>query len=453
MRRQWSKAAAGGAASALIVCWFALWALPVAAVEDYRAIDQHALSAPKEVEGSVATLVDYLIRPARNDRERLRAIFRWVTANISYDTQGFFAGYLTDNPDSVDAAAAAPAGRLTPELVLSKRSSNCDGYSLLLESMVREAFRKASLLDTMAQQARLGDIVLVKGFAKGYGYRAGSGFEKRNHAWNAVNLDGQWYFIDCTWGAGYPNEKREFVREFEDYYFLARPAELIYTHFPDDPASQHLEKTVSKEEFIDLAFLWPAFFKYGMKPVSHTHAVIRTGASLEVSLSAPDTILLEADLLEGNRPLEQRCVFLQQDSGTCRVQAVFPRPGEYILRLFSRRAANDTLYKETLDYKVLADSGASGPVEFPQVYDAFRLRRAYLYEPLTRSLAAAQTHLFRLKVPGAKSVSVVTGEKWIKLEPSGEVFAGEVATVPGPVQVYARFEGLSADALLEYVCP
>src|SRR5579859_2355769 len=54
-------------------------------VEDFTEIDRHALDTPKSAERSIAGLAAYLIRPARDDREKARALFRWITANIAYD--------------------------------------------------------------------------------------------------------------------------------------------------------------------------------------------------------------------------------------------------------------------------------------------------------------------------------------------------------------------------------
>ena len=60
--------------------------------DDYTAIDQHALHTPKSAERTIASLAAYLTRPARNDREKARAIFRWITANIAYDDVAAMTG-------------------------------------------------------------------------------------------------------------------------------------------------------------------------------------------------------------------------------------------------------------------------------------------------------------------------------------------------------------------------
>ena len=56
---------------------------------NFYAIDRHADDAPEKLKNSAPALVDYLVRPAKNEQERVRAIFRWITQNIDYDADAF----------------------------------------------------------------------------------------------------------------------------------------------------------------------------------------------------------------------------------------------------------------------------------------------------------------------------------------------------------------------------
>ena len=68
----------------------------------YQRIDTHVLQTPNQMETSVQTLAAYLVKPARNEHEKIRAIFRWVTENIAYDIDGYFSGQYGDlSPDGV----------------------------------------------------------------------------------------------------------------------------------------------------------------------------------------------------------------------------------------------------------------------------------------------------------------------------------------------------------------
>ncbi|MEA2062333.1 MAG: transglutaminase-like domain-containing protein, partial [Gemmatimonadota bacterium] len=175
---------------------------------DYSMIDRHALDCPKEMESNIKTLVEYLTAPASNEHEKLRAIFRWITANIEYDTEGFFADMTvehaaektvqteaeqieTPQAETAKTEDAESQGVITPELVLQKRTGDCNAYAVLTEAMLNEALLglgpSGGQTDSAAGPAGSGledlagvKILQVEGFAKGYGYRVGSNFEGIN---------------------------------------------------------------------------------------------------------------------------------------------------------------------------------------------------------------------------------------------------------------------------------
>jgi hypothetical protein len=180
--------------------------------------DLHALQTPPEMEQSLEKLAQYLAKPARNDWEKARLIYRWITDRINYDVESFFSG--KDEDTGADA-------------VLKRRKSVCDGY--------------ASLYEELGKRAGL-EIVKVSGFAKGYSYVPGEELKEPDHAWNAIKLDGKWYLIDSTWGAGHVDGKA-FKKEYTEYYFLTPPEQFIFTHLPEEPKWQLLTPAVSREQF------------------------------------------------------------------------------------------------------------------------------------------------------------------------------------------------------------
>src|SRR4051812_15796913 len=95
-----------------------LGAALLAAPISYDPIDRHALSAPPAVERSVSSLAACLVQPARNDQEKVRAIYRWMTDRIAYDAETFLSG-------------AAPETRA--EAILYRRRGVCSGYTALFE--------------------------------------------------------------------------------------------------------------------------------------------------------------------------------------------------------------------------------------------------------------------------------------------------------------------------------
>jgi tetratricopeptide (TPR) repeat protein len=181
---------------------------------DFRAIDKHALKASELHEDSIDSLAEYLVRPAKTDLEKTRAIFRWITDRIAYNAEGFFKKEYGDN---------------SPASVLKTRKAVCQGYSELFQAIGK----KAGL-----------DVVVVSGDAKSP-FGGGLG-----HAWTAVKIDDKYRLLDSTWGAGYVDGKTQsFRKEFKEYYFLTPAENLILSHMPKDPKWQLLDKPVTGEEF------------------------------------------------------------------------------------------------------------------------------------------------------------------------------------------------------------
>ncbi|MCL0066040.1 hypothetical protein M1N79_04100, partial [Dehalococcoidia bacterium] len=200
----------------------------IVAEANFEEIDQHALTTPESAANSVESLAAWLVEPAKNDLEKVRAIFRWITDNIYYDMVSYF--------NIVEGTG--PVGDQSPEAVLNSRKAVCEGYSRLFKAL--------------AHLAGL-EVVQVTGWTRGFGYRVGDPIEgPTDHAWNVVKIDDGWYLLDSTWGAGGIDEEGQFVREFKEFYFLTPPDQFIYSHFPINPDWQLLEVPIAKEEFAKL---------------------------------------------------------------------------------------------------------------------------------------------------------------------------------------------------------
>jgi hypothetical protein len=102
----------------------------------------------------------------------------------------------------------------------------------------------------MARRAGL-EAVSIPGYAKGTDYKDEVGFQKPNHIWNAVKVDGRWQPLDVTWGAGFV-KNQWFHRVFQEQYFLTPPAYLVLTHLPCDPRWQLLPVPLTLRQFESL---------------------------------------------------------------------------------------------------------------------------------------------------------------------------------------------------------
>jgi hypothetical protein len=391
--------------------------------DSFAATDALADAAPPPVEQSVPALASYLGRAGSDEITKVRALYRWITGHIDYDVRGFRAGRYGD---------------LSPEGVLRSRLTVCEGYARLAEA----------LGTAMGLQ-----VQLVPGWSKGYGYVSGQRFDgPTNHAWNAVRVDGQWRLMDATWGAGYLDEQTQFVRRFQEHYFLTAPDEFIFDHLPQDPQWQLLAQPISAAEYESLVYLRPMFFLAGFRIGSHPHARIAAADHVTVTLGVTEPVQVAARVVDAasDRPFAEELTFVQVSATEARIDAVFPRAGDYVLRVFAKPLGTDGSLSWVLDYRVQASRGASGAA-FPLAYESFGARGATLLEPLSGVLQAGRTYRFRLRAPGALDVTVVAGGRWTHLAASGEEFSGDVLASRGNVVVYARYES-SADftGLLRY---
>ncbi len=168
-------------------------------------IDQRAQSI-RLGKMNVIQLTDSLVAPYITDREKVRAIFTWITDNIAYDC----AGQNARDPlmDNVDRLTNDIERRIA--VVLKNKCAMCAGYSFLFKTMC----------DLAEVQARV-----VEGKAYG-GHTPGEG-----HAWNAVYLDDQWYWLDATWSSGTCDNGR-FNRAHQEIFYLQPVANMLYSHRP-----------------------------------------------------------------------------------------------------------------------------------------------------------------------------------------------------------------------------
>ena len=354
---------------------------------------------------SVFELASLLSRYAKTEAEKARIIFSWIAYNIAYDVPAYLSGNYGD---------------LSPEGVLETRRGVCSGY--------------ANLYKALAKAMKL-DVVVVDGYAKGYGYVVGNATQI-NHAWNAVKINNKWYLLDSTWGAGNINNG-QFNRQFNPYYFATPPIRFILDHFPVANKWQLLESFYDKQQFDTLPKISPEFFTNGLHLVSpHTHTIQASGR-FQVILSAPSDIIASSQLKSGFNSLKDTYTFTQKKDNKIIVTAA-PPVGDSELEIFSKSKHVSGAYQHVITYKVFSKKAGE---EFPKTYSTFSEKNSYLYTPVNKYLPANQSVYFKIEVPSALEVQVIdaSSNKWIKLTRSGSTFFGNVPVSSDKIQVSAKF--------------
>jgi hypothetical protein len=397
---------------------------------DYAIADRHALAAPVSAERDMRRLSSYLTDAfEENEAYQARAIYRWITDRIRYDTGTYF-----------DGTATAEGTR--PEVVLQRRSALCGGYAELFRYLATEAGLEA---------------VTINGHSKGYGFSPQKTRRQgiaANHAWNAVRIDGHWKLLDATWGSGYiDGESLGFTKRFEEHYFFTDPDAFIFNHFPDDPQWQLLEQPVSESEYLNMAWVRPAFFHHGLSLNSHQQQHIETAGPLVIELGVPESSIISARLRKDEREPDQQALLVHHQSNQAFIELTPPDRGTYELIVFVRDAElTGQAYPQAMSYTIDSRRRINHP-GYPITYGKYTEQRSRLEEPRIYQLESESTQHFSMHVPGAIEISVINEGQWTALQGNGNHFFGDVSLMRGTVQVAGRFSNSEEgryEVLLEY---
>lgn len=182
----------------------------------YQAIDRHALRAPHSLRDSLPGLVDYLLEPARTEREKARSLYTWLTHTITYDE---------------DASRQERRINQSTGDILRRGHGICFDFSVLYAELCRQAGLQC---------------VSVSGYSR-QGLGAMEMPSTPNHSWNAIFLEGQWRLADPTWGI--PPGQDELTANYDTDYFLTPPRLFILNHLPAMPMWQLLPCPITPGEF------------------------------------------------------------------------------------------------------------------------------------------------------------------------------------------------------------
>lgn len=379
--------------------------------DPYEAVDNHARSAPKDAEASVKTLAEYLGKGAKTDRDKARAVFTWMTANIAYDHD----------------AARTGAGEQDPEKVLQIRHATCDGQSRLYEALAKAAGLEVARI--VGDARTLGDRRdvperLIRRTPRGNTYAA--------HGWNAVKIGGRWQVLDVTWAnrRDFRDGKITERGDPNDYYFLVAPEQMIYTHLPREEKWQLLEKPFTRDDQEDLPGIRGGLFKNGLGLVSHKKAVIATGTELKVVLTAPTDVVVHPTLEENGKKTEEPTVLVQRTAKQAEVNVTFPEAGNYVLRLSAGKRWDET-FDFAVEYRVEVSAGKKAPALLPRGTLEFQKVGGYLHSPLSGTLKAGKPVAFKVSVPAATGAFVKNGGRTAKLVKQGQFYVGSVTPGKG----------------------
>jgi len=235
------------------------------------------------------------------------------------------------------------------------------------------------------------------------------------HWWNAVNINGEWRFLDARTAANpqiaqlLPEAEQEddFVNLF---YFLTPPQQMLFSHVPADHHKQFLNSTMPTATAALLPLAAPAAFAHRVYFDHYWLGATRL-ADLEVSelhLSVPDTTEDLVAFVNDQPVLAQP--FYRNNHGNnerlFRVKAFVPaRSRQALLQIYAvskDQPSRDASVLERLwsvELRHVSGMEHNSPFEFVVRHAAPSLKSHdfYVLEPQCRSLTGGDTYTFRVE--------------------------------------------------------
>lgn len=242
------------------------------------------------------SLAKQLIVLGKTDREKVRAIFRWITEHIDYNTKIFNRDrqmtepcIIYGEPEDSSSVLKSLNERVAVK-VLHRKIAFCDGYTRLFKTL-----------------CDYGGIPceIITGYARTGQERTGNRFGV-NHTWNAVYLDNAWHLLDVTWASGFISYSNEFTRYYDDFYFLTPPQQFIRDHYPEDLQWTLLPDPPTFREFNNSPFRYSAFIKSGIISYLPAKGIIEAAVGdtirveLKIKTAAKNLFVVDAPLTDSS---------------------------------------------------------------------------------------------------------------------------------------------------------
>ena len=181
--------------------------------------------------------------------EKFRAIYTWVSSNISSDIKQHNKVSSKRKKFKNDSIALVKWNKEYKKKVFKKllkyKKTMCTGYAYLIKELAFLADIECKIID-------------------GYGRTFDANvemLETANHSWNAVKLNNKWYLCDATWSSGYIDENYTFVNNYNDGYFLTDPILFAKNHYPLQK-KWLLNSVTTNITFIESPLIYGETFKY-----------------------------------------------------------------------------------------------------------------------------------------------------------------------------------------------
>ncbi|MCG9791587.1 transglutaminase domain-containing protein [Flavobacterium algicola] len=183
----------------------------------YDPVDKKMAVIPQDFTTTTAKIATYIDANFKTDEDKLRAVFYWTATNIDYDVKNMMA----------DNSSESKAYKVSNTLKTHK--GVCIHYAEVFSAIANDLKIKNFIID---------------GFVKSQGK-----VSPIAHAWCAIQIGGQWFLMDPTWGAG-GVQNGKYVKRLNNSYFKVAPTQMAKSHLPFDYLWQFLPQPLTFDNFI-----------------------------------------------------------------------------------------------------------------------------------------------------------------------------------------------------------
>lgn len=254
---------------------------------------------------SLKVIIDTFKTQKYNEIEMTYAIYSWVAQNIEFDSKSFH------HPNQANVTASS---------ALITRMATSYGYANLFQAMCNLAHIQC---------------VTIEGFAKSNPKAIKNLKSKYKAAWNGVNIDNTWYYVDACWGAGTTDKKmRNFKKEYTDAWFFTNRNLFLLSHYPNNKKWQFTDEHINKSYFSNAPTVASTAVIYDIYPSEKMKGTIRGKAKdcsrIVFDVTRPD-IIHKVDLFikEEMKPAEYYI-----KGNELYIDVPFPRHGKYPVAVY-----------------------------------------------------------------------------------------------------------------------
>ncbi len=249
---------------------------------------------------STDILADLINKDFIKQNEKARAVFRWVTTNISYDVK------LSELMESKQINAFSYKTEKEKEIkekkfkldlatnVMISKSAVCHGYAALIENLCLKLGIEAKIIsgNLKSDPSQIGELPNVT-----------------NHAWNVVKIDNNWQFMDATLGAGYISGNTNLFKfHFNESYFFTNPERFFLNHYPSD--EKWLLIAINKKDFSQLPLFFGSYFQNNYQLIKPEIGLWSTSENENFTFKIKG--LDQYDTVEYSTSIDDKIIYLDQ---------------------------------------------------------------------------------------------------------------------------------------------